>query len=100
MVFTGPGLHIIMFSVVWCMHNISRATIKNYFGFPTMSVVSTSQTRLFSQRRCIEAWNIGCRNYREFITCVAKTKALISYAVITMLICVFVFTHAKKQVLS
>ena len=71
---------------------------KNFFG--VSDNVSPTQIGLFSQRRYIEALNVGCRNKRESITCVAKTKALISYAVTTLLICVFVFTHAKKQVLS
>ena len=80
------------------MHNISRVTIKKIFG--VSDNVSPTQIGLFSQRRYIEALNVGCRNKREYITCVAKTKALISYAAPTLLICVFVFTHAKKQVLS
>ena len=80
------------------MHNISRVTIKKFFG--VSDNVSPTHIGLFSQRRYIEALNVGCRNKRESITCVAKTKALISYAVTTLLICVFVFTHAKKQVLS
>ena len=71
---------------------------KNFFG--VSDNVSPTQIGLFSQRRYIEALNVGCRNKRESITCVAKTKALISDAVTTLLICVFVFTHAKKQVLS
>ena len=80
------------------MHNISRVTIKKIFG--VSDNVSPTQIGLFSQRRYIEALNVGCRNKRESMTCVAKTKALISYSVTTLLICVFVFTHAKKQVLS
>ena len=76
---------------------------KKFFGVsdnvsPTQ--IGLFRIGLFSQRRYIEALNVGCRNKRESITCVAKTKALISYAVTTLLICVFVFEHAKKQVLS
>ena len=80
------------------MHNISRVTIKKFFG--VSDNVSPTQIGLFSQRRYIEASNVGCRNKRESITCVTKTKALISYAATTLLICVFVFMHAKKQALS
>ena len=39
--------------------------------------------------------DVGIRG--SLLTCVAKTKALISYAVTTLLICVFVFTHAKSR---
>ena len=98
--FTGPRLHIIifrLFGVIQCMHNISRVT-KTFFW--VSDNVSPTQIGLFSQRRYIEALIVGCRNKRESITCVAKTKALISDAVTPLLICVFVFTHAKKQVLA
>ena len=40
--------------------------------------------------------DVGIRG--SLLTCVAKTKALISYAVTTLLICVFVFTHAKAGI--
>ena len=40
------------------------------------------------------------RKYSECSVYVAKTKALISCAVIAQLICAFVFAHAKKQVFS
>ena len=99
--FTGPRLHIIIFSVVWCDTMYAKYKSrhdKKFFG--VSDNVSPTQIGLFSQRRYIEALNVGCRNKRDSITCVAKTKALISYAVTTLLICVFVFTHAKKQVLS
>ena len=54
-----------------------------------------TQTRLYSHRRWIEAWNFGFRKQRDCTIYVAKTKALISFAVIAKLICVFVFTYAK-----
>ena len=78
------------------MHNMSCHD-KKFFG--VSDNVSPTQIGLLSQRRYIEALNVGCRNKRESITCVGKTKALFSYAFTTLLICVFVFTNAKKQVL-
>ena len=100
--FTGPRLHILIFSIVWCDTMYAYYKSRHYKTFFWVSDnVSPTQIGLFSQRRYIEALIVGCRNKRESITCVAKTKALISYAVTTLLICVFVL-HAckKKQVLS
>ena len=54
-----------------------------------------TQTRLCSHRRWLEAWNLVFRKKRDCTICVAKTKALISFAVTAKLICVFVFTFAK-----
>ena len=53
-----------------------------------------SQTGLYSHKRWLEAGNLGFRKYRNCTICVAKTKALISFAVTAKLICVFVFAHA------
>ena len=39
--------------------------------------------------------DVGIRG--SLLTCVAKTKALISYAVTTLLICIFVFTHNSSM---
>ena len=39
--------------------------------------------------------DVGIRG--SLLTCEAKTKALISYAVTKLLICVFVSTHAKSR---
>ena len=56
-----------------------------------------TQTGLYSHRRWIEAWNFGFRKLRDRTICVAKTKALISFAVTAKLICVFVFAYAKSR---
>ena len=56
-----------------------------------------TQTRLYSHRRWLEAWNFRFRKKRDCTICVAKTKALISFAVTAKLICVFVFAYAKKR---
>ena len=43
------------------------------------------------------ALNFVYRKQRDFTIRVAKTKALISFAVTAKLICVFVFAYAKSQ---
>ena len=53
-----------------------------------------TQTRLYSHRNWIEAGNFGFRKKRNCIICVAKIKALISFAVTAKLICAFVFAYA------
>ena len=55
-----------------------------------------TQTRLYSYRRWLEAWNFGFRKKRDCTIRVAKTMALISFAVTAKLICVFVFACAKR----
>ena len=54
-----------------------------------------TKTGLCSHRRCLEAWKFGFRKKRKCTIKVAKTKALISFAVTAKLICVFVFAYAK-----
>ena len=56
-----------------------------------------TQTGLCSYRRWLEDWNFGFRKKRDCSIRVAKTKALISFAVTAKLICVFVFAYAKSQ---
>ena len=53
-----------------------------------------TQTGLYSHRRWIEAGNFGLRKRRNCTIRVAKTKALISFAVTAKLICVFVFVYS------
>ena len=53
------------------------------------------QIRLYSHRRWLETGNFGFRKQRDCTIQVAKTKALISFAVTAKLICVFVFAYAK-----
>ena len=55
-------------------------------GFPT-------RCDLYSYIRGLEACNFGCRKKRNCTIRVAKTKALISFAVTAKLICVFVFAE-------
>ena len=55
-----------------------------------------TQTRLHSHWRWLEAWNFVCRKKRYCTIQVAKTKALISFAVTAKLICVFVFAYEKR----
>ena len=59
-----------------------------------------TQTGLYSHRRWLETWNFGFRKQRDCTIEVAKTKALISFAVTAKLICVFVFAHVKSEVFS
>ena len=58
----------------------------------------TTQTRLYSYRRWLEALNFRFRKKRDCTIYVSKTKALISFAVAVTakLICVFVFVYAKR----
>ena len=50
--------------------------------------------RMYSHRSRLEALNFGFKNKRKCTIRVAKTKALISFAVTAKLICVFVFAYA------
>ena len=63
----------------------------NNLGFPPGPI----QTRLYSHRRWLEAGNFGFRKKRYCTLRVAKTKALISFAVTAMLICALVFAYAN-----
>ena len=53
-----------------------------------------TQTELYSHSRWSEAGNFGFKKIRNRTIRVAKTKALISFAVTAKLICVFVFAYA------
>ena len=59
--------------------------------------LTVTQTRLYSYRRWLEARNFGLRKKGNCTICVAKTKALISFAVTAKLICAFVFAYAKTR---
>ena len=56
-----------------------------------------TQTGLCSHRRRLEVLNFRFRKKRDCTSYVAKTKALISFAVTAKLICVFVFAYAKSR---
>ena len=56
-----------------------------------------TQTGLCRHRRWLETGNFGFRKLRDCTIHVAKTKARISFAVTTKLICVFVFAYAKSR---
>ena len=56
-----------------------------------------TQTRLYSLRRWLEALNFGNRTKRDCTIYVAKTKALICFAVTAKLICVFVFAYSRSR---
>ena len=56
-----------------------------------------TQTGLYSYRRWLEGSNFVYRKQRDCTICVAKTKALISFAATAKLICVFVFAYAKSR---
>ena len=67
------------------------ATSENWSsGFPTRS-----HTNLRHLRKWLKAWNFVFRKERDNTIHVAKTKALISFAVAAKLICVFVLAYAK-----
>ena len=54
-----------------------------------------TQTGLYKLRKELEALNFGFKKKRNCTIRVAKTKALISFAVTAKLICVFVFAYAN-----
>ena len=56
-----------------------------------------TQTRLYNHTRWLEALNFLYRKKRDCTIYVAKTKALIRFAVTAKLICVFVFAYAKSR---
>ena len=59
-----------------------------------------TQTGLYSHSICLESCNFIFRKKRDCTICVAKTKALISFAVTAKLICIFVFAYAKSRFFS
>ena len=59
--------------------------------FPNRS----DKTGLYKHRRWLETGNFGFGKYRNFTICVAKTKALISFAVTTKLISASLFLHMQ-----
>ena len=56
-----------------------------------------TQTKLFNQRRWLEACNLELRKKRDCTIYVAKTKAQISSTVNAHLILAFVFAYAKSR---
>ena len=50
-----------------------------------------TKTGLYSYRTWIKAWNFGFKKKRDCTIRVAKTKAMISFAVTAKLICIFIF---------
>ena len=55
-----------------------------------------TQIGVHSKRKWSEVWNFGFGKNNKCTYQVAKTKALISFAVTVKLICVFVFPYAKR----
>ena len=81
-IFTLPSKTHLIWAPDWENHQ---------FGFwPGLT-----QTRLYSYCRWLEAQNFVFRKKRYCTIQVAKTKALISFAVTAKLICVFVFAYAN-----
>ena len=64
----------------------------------TISVSDQGQTQIgrYKHRRWLEAGNFGIRKKSKCAIHVAKTKALISFAVTAKLICAFVFAYANS----
>ena len=60
-----------------------------------VSVSGPSKTELCSHRGWLEAGNFGFRKEMNCTIHVAKTKALISFAVTAKLICALVFAYAN-----
>ena len=55
-----------------------------------------TQTGLYNQRRWLGAGNFGFRKKKNCTISVAKTKAMISFAVTAKLVCAFVFAYADR----
>ena len=63
---------------------------------PTMWLLNRSDTKWTVQsQKMARSLKFWIRKERNCIICVAKTKALISFAVTVKLICAFVFAYAK-----
>ena len=56
-----------------------------------------TQTGLYKHRKWLEAWNFWFKKKSDCTIHVAKTKALISFAVTTKLIFVFVFAYSNSR---
>ena len=65
---------------------------KPTIGFPP----GPTQTKLYKYRGWLETGNFGNRKKKNCTICVAKTNALISFAITAKLICAFVFAYAKS----
>ena len=76
----------------------STVTLKNTNGTIYMSRLVGKPTMWFLNKsdtnQAVQAGNFGFRKYRNCTIRVAKTKALISFAVTAKLICAFVFADA------
>ena len=59
------------------------------------TILVPTETRLYNHRRRLEVWNFGFTKKSKCTIRVAKTKALISFAVTAKLICAFVFAYAN-----
>ena len=70
---------------------LSRVMRKQTFWFPTWS--DTNQA--VQPQKIARVLKFQIRKLRDCTTYVAKTKALISFAVTAKLICVFVFAYAN-----
>ena len=56
--------------------------------------VGLTEVVMYSHKRRLNAWNFGFIKKMDCTIRVAKTKALISYAITAQLDCTFVFAHA------
>ena len=82
------GFFLIFCSISWYEPRRQKTGLRGFRPGPT-------QIRLRRLRKWLEAWNFVFRKERDCTSRVAKTKALISFAVSAKLICVFVFAYAK-----
>ena len=88
---TPWAFHIIILgSLNWFEPRYEKTGILGFRPGPT-------QTRLYSHKRWLEACIFVFRKERDCTIYVAKTKALISFAVTAKLICVFVFAYTKSR---
>ena len=96
---SGRGRHLLYGLVIRPRHAGNLLKKKNHMSHfmrkPTMVRTGPTQTELYMHRRWREAQKLGFRKKWVCVIRVAKTKALISYALTMKLICAFVFTYAK-----
>ena len=76
------------------LHVESEQYMSRLVGKPTMWFPNRSNTNQAVQSQKIEAGTFGFRKRSNCTMRVAKTKALISFAVTAKLICAFVFAYA------
>ena len=82
---------MVIFLLLLMSRSLGKPTIgkTNNLGFRP----GPKQTSMYSHRSRLEARNFGFKKKSDCTICLAKTKALISFAVTAKLVCTFVFAY-------